>query len=378
MMTMWKGRPSQLEWARKYNSFNSYKGLTYYENYKQIMAWMDGADYLPPPIECNLDPIAECNLNCYFCITQRYLKHHREEVGEMRQLPTDYMYRLVDFLAEWGVRGLCISGGGEPTLHKGMWGLPSYAASKGMDVAVVTNATTWSDELISNLMQCRWVALSVDAADRKTYKKVKGRDLFEDVVANIFFLSVERDKAKSQVDLCFKFLVLPENQDSIYEACRLAKAIGVQDFHARPVDFERKDIKGAKPLSLDMNLIEGQFAKCHEEETDDFHVYTVKHKFDPEFHVKHDFTRCLATPLVIPILQDGNAYLCVDKKMEKEFKLGSCYPDPESILGWWGGDAHRELVKSVDINKCSRCTWSQYNQQISEVVINDNMCLSFP
>ncbi len=45
------------------------------------------------------------------------------------------MYRLVDFLSQWGVRGLCISGGGEPSLHEGVWGLPSYAVSKGMDVS---------------------------------------------------------------------------------------------------------------------------------------------------------------------------------------------------------------------------------------------------
>lgn len=115
-----------------------------------------------------------------------------------------------------------------------------------------------------------------------------------------------------------------------------------------------------------------------EEETEDFRVYTVTHKFSPDFHVKHDFTKCLATPLVIPILQDGNAYLCVDRKMERPYKLGSCYPDPESILSWWGSDYHRDIVKSVDTGLCSRCTWSEYNRQIEEVVLQDGMCLSFP
>jgi len=76
-----------MEWSTvsKYNSFNSYKGLTYYENYKQIVKWLDGDSYLPAPIECNLDPMAECNLRCYFCITQRYLRNQREEVGPMRK-----------------------------------------------------------------------------------------------------------------------------------------------------------------------------------------------------------------------------------------------------------------------------------------------------
>ena len=360
-----------MEWKQKYNSFNSWKGLTYYSNYKNIQAWMDGGT-LPPPVECNLDPMAECNLDCYFCITQRYLKTHREEVSQ-RKLSKDYMLRLIDFLSEWGVRGLCISGGGEPTLHEDLPEVINYAADR-MSVAVVTNAVRMGGELYGALSRCRWVALSVDAATRETYHQVKGRDYFEDVVGNLIGLVHYRNKLNSKVDLCYKFLILPENQYEIYRACQFARTVGVQDFHARPVDFERPDIKGNKPLLLDIPVIHEQFEKCHRLETEDFHVYTVTHKFDPEFHVKHDFNECLATPLVLPILQDGNAYLCVDKKMEKEFKLGSCDP-PEKILEWWGSDAHRELVKSVDINKCSRCTWSQYNQQMENL---DKLCLDFP
>ena len=364
------------EWHSKYNSFNSDKGLTYYNHYKQIMAWMDGNNHLPPPIEVNLDPMAHCNLSCSFCIVQRYLKHNREEIGDMTRLPTDYMYRLVDFLHEWGVKGLCISGGGEPTLHGGVWGLPRYANSKGMKVSIFTNATTLDDPKVEDLLWCQWIALSVDAGTRETYKKVKGKDWFDKITHNIKILANTRSRKHYNANLCYKFLIVPENMGEIHRACKLAKELGVQDFHARPADLERKDM-GCSP-NLDTELITEEFEKCHEEETEDFHVYTVTHKFDENFHVKHDFTRCLATPIMLPILTDGNGYLCPDKKMEAKFRLGSAYPDPKSILDWWGSDKHRELVKSVNIDNCSRCTWCRYNKQIEDVVIKDNMCVSFP
>jgi len=365
-----------IEWSNssKYNSFNSYKGLAYYESYRAIVEWMNSSQYLPAPIECNLDIFAECNLSCPFCVTQRYLRHNRNEVGDMRKLPTDYMFKLVDFLATWGVRGLCISGGGEPTLHPALPALIRHAHEK-MDVAVVTNATAIDDELAEALTLCRWVALSVDSGDRETYEKVKGRDLFDRAIANIQCLTKLR---RNGTDLCFKFLLLPENIHTIHKACKLAKELGVQDFHVRPVDFERNDIEGHRKLDLDKTLIMEEFAKCHEEETESFRVYTVTHKFDPNFHVKHNFKKCLTTPLVIPILQDGNAYLCVDHKMERSHKLGSCYPNPENILTWWGSNYHRDLVKSVDVGLCSRCTWGEYNAQVEEVVLRDDMCLSFP
>ncbi|KKL47312.1 hypothetical protein LCGC14_2336820, partial [marine sediment metagenome] len=343
-------------------SFNSDKGLAYYENYKKILKWLDGDSYLPPPIEVNLDPVMGCNLNCYFCITQNYTRD-----AKIKKLPFDYMQKLVYFLADWGVKGLCLSGGGEPTLHQRLPDLIHIAALE-MDVAVVTNATN----VIPELLTCRWVALSVDAASRETYETVKGKDLFDKVCSNISNLVKQRNGSKT--DLCFKFLILPENQYEIFDACKLAKALGVQDFHARPVDFERSDIAGARPLPLDIEAIHRQFEQCHEIETDDFHVYTITHKFDTDFHVKCDFSSCLAASLVLPVLTDGNAYICVEHKMEEEYCLGSF----DDILNWWGGDRHRQMIKDIIPQRdCSRCIYSSYHQQI-EAVKTDSMCLSFP
>ena len=362
-----------MEWRNQYNSFSSLKGLTYFDHYKQIQAWLDGADYLPPPIECNLDPIADCNLNCYFCITQRYLK---DDQGEMRKLPTDYMKLLVDFLVDWGVQGLCISGGGEPTLHEG---LPTLIRQSDMDVCVVTNATHLTPDLSFALMKCRWIALSIDAPDEKIYEMVKGKGQFTTAIRSIRRLVQQRRLTDAKVDLCFKYLILPENQYGIFRACQIAKELGVQDFHVRPVDFQRSDIEGAKPLELNIIAILEQFDRCHELETDDFHVYTVTHKFDPEFHVKHDYEKCLAAPLILPVLSDGNAYLCVEHKMEEKYRLGSTYPNPLSIMEWWGGDRHRDMIKGIVPDRdCSRCIYSQYHRQMTEVVELDRMCRSFP
>ena len=373
-----------MEWSNqsKYNSFNSWKGLNYSANYKLIVDWMSGlSGYLPPPIEVNLDPYAECQLSCSFCITQRYLKHHREEVGEMRKLPREYIIKLIDFLAGWGVRGVCLSGGGEPTLHSDIGEVLTHAKNKGMDVALVTNAVHMTPQLAKDICySCRWVALSVDSADRETYKKIKGADMFDKVTENIRNLVEWRKETNSKVDLCFKFLILPENQYQIYDACLLAKSLGVQDWHCRPCDYEREDIKGHKKLELDIPAIYKQFEECHKEETESFHVYTVVHKFNPEFHIYHGFNKCLAAPLVLPILTDGNAYLCVDQKMKSDFKIGSCFPNPEQILKWWGSKEHREFIKSIVPSRdCQlRCTWSPYQQQIEQVILQDKMCLSFP
>ena len=369
-----------MEWSNfdKYNSFNSYKGLTYYENYKKIVAWMNGAEHLPPPIECNLDSIAYCQLSCYFCIVQRYLKYHRDEIGTMLKLPTDYMLRLVDFLSSWGVRGLCVSGGGEPSLHEDTPKVLLHARSKGLDTSVFTNGVAMSSELSDALLTCKWITLSIDAGDRETYKRVKGADRFQGVLDNIAQLVGRRELINSTTGIVYCFLLLPENQDSMYQACKVAKELGVQSFRVRPGDLQRLDLKNVSAPDFDVPRILEEFEKCHSLSDSDFHVFTTTHKFDENLRVKHVFKKCLATPLLIPILTDGNAYLCVDRKFEAAYKLGSCFPDPENILTWWGSDYHRDVIKSIDVGLCSRCTFGEYNGQIENVVIEDSMCLAFP
>ena len=367
-----------MEWSEdaKYNSFNSMKGLVYYEHYQKILDWLDGNSYLPPPVECNLDPFAACNLSCHFCITQRYLRTNPEEVGNMRSLPPEYMVHLVDFLSSWGVRGLCISGGGEPTLHPGVPEVLRYAQSRNMKTSIFTNGTYMTPALIVALRGCQFVTWSINASDAETYQHITRVSLFDRAVANMKILA--GNNKKPHAFICARMLILPENYKQIYDVCKMAKELGLDGFSIRPVDYERSDIIGHRKLDIPVDEVVTQFEYCHKEETEDFRVFTVTHKFDPYFHVKHDFNECWATPLLLPILQDGNAYLCVDKKMEADYRLGSCYPEPSQILSWWGSDAHRQLIKRVDIRKCSRCTFSQYNRQMEEVVRNDSMMVSFP
>lgn len=371
-----------MEWENKskYNSFNSYKGLAYYENYKGIVKWLEGKGSLPAPIECSLDPIARCNESCYFCNSQRYLRENPLEIPpNRRRMSREYMVNLIDFLADWGVRGVCFGGGGESLLNKDTWPLFSYIRSKGMETSVVTNGTVMNETLLDELMNCRWVGFSINASDRVTFNKIHGVDLFDKVVNNMRDLAKKQRATNSNVDIAFKILVLPENIDSLYSASKLAKDIGVRDFHVRPVDLERKDYRMARRLNLDIPKIKEIFAKCHEEETENFRVFTVMHKYDEQFHVKHAFNKCLAAPLVIQCCTDGYVYQCVDHRIEKRFRLGAHYPKPEKILDWWGNDSHRQLLVGINPHReCSRCTWSEYNSQIEEVVMEDKMCLSFP
>ena len=302
-----------MEWneKHKYNSFNSYKGLCYYERYKAIDRWLNGKGNLPAPVEVSIDPIAQCNLNCYYCNSQRYL---RDEPITSKPMKRYLLKESIRQWAHWGIEGFCFGGGGESLLNKDIWTLPSYIAGLGKESSVVTNGTIMNDTLTKELCYCRWVGFSVDAAIRETYAKVHGVDgdmLFK-VLDNIKDLIARKEKETwSKVDIAFKFLVLPENKEEIIQACSIAKSLGVNDFHVRPADLERKDYrsKRAQYSLTELEAIQKQYAECQKMTTDSFRVFMVTHKFDPDLHVEHKFQHCYASPLVLQACTDGNAYV---------------------------------------------------------------------
>jgi pyruvate-formate lyase-activating enzyme len=349
-----------MEWSQtnKYNPMNSDKGLTYFEHYKKILSWMDGKGELPAPIEASLDPISACNNKCYYCSSNRYL-----EDKTTKRWGRDYFEELFSHLTEWGVKAFCW-GGREATLNPRLADATRMGVLCGLEAAIVTNGVYLPDDLLEALLLCKWIGVSVDSCDPEVYQKVRGTDDCDTVWRNISYLAVKKDKTVLGV----RALVLPETIDTLYYTTMKAREVGANFCHIRPADLERQDLAIVQKLNYDMEKIREIFERCHELETPDFGVYTVTHKYDENFHVRHNFKRCLASPLVAQICTDKKYYLCVDHRMDERYEVKE-----------WGSKQHLDLINSIVPDRdCSRCTWGSYNQQIEEVVINDSMHRHFP
>ena len=350
----------KMEWAQvnKYNPMNSDKGLTYYEHYKKILGWMDGKNRLPPPIEASLDPTNACNNKCYYCSSNRYLTDRQN-----KRWGIDYFEELFSWLCEWGVKAYCW-GGREATLNPRLAEATRMAHLCGLEGAIVTNGVYLPDDLLDALLLCKWIGVSVDTNNPIIYKQVRGTDDCDKVWTNIERIANKKGKTV----LGIRALILPETIDSLYATCLSARGMGVNFMHIRHADLERKDLKIIQKLNYDIPKIKDILEECHELETKDFAVYTITHKYDENFKVKHNFKRCLASPLVAQICTDKKYYLCVDHRMDERYKIKE-----------WGSKQHLDLINSVVPDRdCSRCTWDSYNQQMEEVVIEDKMHINFP
>ena len=181
--------------------------------------------------------------------------------------------------------------------------------------------------------------------------------------------------------MAYKYLLHPINAEEIYEAAKLAKSIGVKDFHMRPVGWDNLTAtRGKDKLNFEsvIKSVEKQCTKSLLLENNYFNFYGVRHKFHQNMEKKVNFSKCLATPLILTFGADGNCHLCFDIRGRKDLILCSHQPDPQEVLNHWGSQRHKNILDNIDVSKCPRCTFGPYNEMIEQVFMKDGMCRYFP
>ena len=103
-----------MEWKNKYNPFNSWKALTHSQHFEAILKGKP-----KPPIVVNFDLTNKCNYNCGFCMFANCKRADKtsSQFRNNESMPEGYSLLLPKLWKDWGVKAVCLAGGGEPTLH---------------------------------------------------------------------------------------------------------------------------------------------------------------------------------------------------------------------------------------------------------------------
>lgn len=363
------------EWNNPYNSFNSMKVLMWRQELEAIAR----QDFMPP-VTVDTDPTNRCNYDCVFCNAFDYMQ------GRNQTLSESHLLKLADFYKEWGAHSTCIAGGGEPLLNPGLPAMLLRLYEHKIEPGVITNGSLLNDENIEILARtCRWIGISVDAASPSVYSQLKGINddkFFNKVMENIAKLTkAVRRYPASNCEVAYKFLIHPLNAHEIHNAAKLAKSMGVNHFHARPVGWDNlTKTKDKKPPNF-APLIKGIEKQCRAAmklEDASFQFFGVRHKFNPDMTRKVKFNRCWALPLLPTFGADGKVHLCFDMRGREDLILCNHSPDPREILEHWNTERHKSILKSIDPNNCPRCTFGTYNEIVEQVIMKDGMCKYFP
>jgi heme b synthase len=162
-----------------------------------------------------------CNLSCAHCRSSSIEDAYEDE------LSTDECRRLIDEIAEIG-KPVIILSGGEPLLRPDVFQIASYAAGKGLRVAMGTNGTLITAEVAARLkaVPISRVAVSIDFPVDKLQDKFRGKaGAFQAALSGIARLRA------AGIEIQINSTVTRLNMNYLNELLDLALKSGAVAFH---------------------------------------------------------------------------------------------------------------------------------------------------
>lgn len=193
-------------------------------DYAEISESMANNDPVCGPRILELHPTNRCNTSCYFC-NQATLHHQQDESA----LPI--IKKLLQSLKLSGLRGVRISGGGEPTVYPGLIELLSTIKHLGLSLTRFnTNGILLDDQLCDALLDCRLALLhvSVQSPTPRSWQQLTGRSegLFRKVIAGIE--RMRRLGVNSGLEIIATFVLDETTVRLVREADALCTELGIK------------------------------------------------------------------------------------------------------------------------------------------------------
>ena len=144
------------------------------------------------PVNLELVPSLDCNLRCPPCTYATWKRETAADQGR-RKMPYEHMVELMDKVEAAGIRGLTVTGGGEPFANPDTIRGLEYAASKEFDTGLFSNGTLLDLETIERLADIGlcFIRFSFNSGECNNYLNFHGISnpaVFEKIRENITLL----------------------------------------------------------------------------------------------------------------------------------------------------------------------------------------------
>lgn len=316
-----------------------------------------------PPFSVELHLTSFCNYDCYHCSYQnRRTKHLVVQDTNIEM--------LVDDIVNMGVNGVYWSGGGEPTTIKN---LPRYiekTANSKTEQALITNGILISDQLMSQLVRLNYIAVSFQASNNETYKKITGCDTKDKLYLNIGKLR----NILGKTILGARCVINKYNYREIALIHNDAKKLGFDYIIFIPViDYEERG-------NIELSREEKNYLK---EETENMMPYlddsftniidivnrgVTYYKKDDKLGYPCYANNVRATAFVN---YDGGVWLCQPHIGNPTYSIGNIYESRFSKI--WNSKRHNEVIELLDTEhregKCKNCRSIAYNRTIHKFIL---------
>lgn len=145
-------------------------------NYPEKIASLPADKPALAPVHIRIKPTNACNHDCWFCA---YRSGGNLQLGQdmvlRDSIPRDKMREIVADIIAMGVKAVTFSGGGEPLYYPHLLETVRALAASPVQFATLTNGARLDGELAEVFAaKGRWVRISMDGWDDKSYSEFRG------------------------------------------------------------------------------------------------------------------------------------------------------------------------------------------------------------
>lgn len=186
-----------------------------------------------------------CNAKCPFCTYGRW-----DLADKKRFMLLDDFKRYATRLVELGVKGIILTGGGEPTIHPQFIGICKWLEDNEISYGINTNF------IVPTFIKPDYIKISLDGHDAESYKAIKGVDAYEKVRENVKAYAEFKKRESPKTNLGIqKIVTSPDKIIPFYEA---NKDLDVDYIVFRPIESTLGEYYREEKHALEsLEIIEG-------------------------------------------------------------------------------------------------------------------------
>lgn len=315
---------------------------------ERIEAWERGERIAPITIDMALT--RACNYGCHFCYAM--LQENNRVV-----ITKEAITRFIDDCEEIGVKAISLVSDGESTLSPHLVHTIQYGHSKGISMALGTNAYLLDEtKLRSTLPYLTYLRVNFTGGERERYAELMGvkPEYFDKVCENIKTMRRIKDELSLSTTIGMQFVLDPRYADQILPFARLGKELG-PDYAV--IKHCSDDEDGS--LGVDYEKYEAIYPLLEEAEAMSTAGYQVTAKWSKIGDKgTRSYQRCYGPPFLLQISGSGLVAPCgmLFNEQYKKFHIGNIVT--ESFKDMVQGDRYWEVVNylaSPSFNAKSMC-----------------------
>lgn len=300
----------------------------------RISAWERGEKIAPITIDMALT--RNCNYSCHYCYAMLQ-ENNRVVITE------DTMRRFIDDCVEIGVRGISLVSDGESTLSPHLAFTVNYGHSKGLSMALGTNAYLLGEGKLKAIMPgLTYLRVNISAGERKRYAELMGvKEPFFDVVCdNIRSMRRLKDELNLSCTIGMQMVLDPRYSDQILPLARLG-----QDLKPDYLVIKHCSDDEDGTLGVDYSAYEKIYPLLVEAESMSTRDYQVTAKWSKIGDKgTRSYQRCYGPPFLLQISGSGLVAPCgmLFNEQYKKFHIGNIVT--ESFKDMVRGERYWEVV----------------------------------